>query len=118
MFLAIRGSSSKCDSLASLFASVKMSIIVVISWSILEKDDWLFVKQFSVVFVPSHIFEECDVVFNLAFCIQNIVRFAHIRKLVGFAVVVLESNFVLLCRVYAVGIIWSWCSSAVLFLCF
>ena len=57
-------------------------------------------------------------VFNLAFCIKNIVRFAYIWKLVGFAVVVLKSNFVLLCRVNAVGIIWSRCSSAVLFLCF
>lgn len=99
---------SQGNSFASLFASIEMSIVVIISWSILVENYWLFVKKFCICLVTPHVFEKSNVVLNLAFSICNIVRLANIWKLIDFTVVVLEPNFILLCRINTVRVIRSW----------
>ena len=95
-----------------------MSIIIIVCGSVLEKDDWFLVEHFGVGFVTFHIFEECDMIFNLALCFCNVVGLAHVWQLVQFTMVVLESYLVLLHRIYGMRIIWGRSCSVVPFLSF
>ncbi len=67
-----------------------MSIVIIIGGSVLEKDDWLLVKHFCVSLVTFHIFEKCDVIFDLTLCISDVVGLAHVWQLMNFTVVVLK----------------------------
>lgn len=57
-------------------------------------------------------------ILNLALGIDNIVRLTNIWELIYFTVIVLKSNFILLCWVNAVRIVWSWCCFVLSFLSF
>jgi hypothetical protein len=93
-----------------------MRIVVVISWSILEKDNWLLVKHLRVGLITFHVFKECDVIFDFALRLCNVMRLFNFRQLVSFPVIVLESNLMLLSRIESVRVIWSWSSFRMLFL--
>lgn len=84
-----------------------MRIVIIISWSVFEKDDWFFVKHFCVSLISLHVLKERYMIFDFAFSIHNIMRFTDIWKLIDVTVVVLESNLILLSWIYAVWIIRS-----------
>lgn len=70
---------SESNTLPCLVATVKMRIVVVVGWSVLEKDYWLFIKHLCVRLITFHVFEECDVIFNLTLGFCNVVGLAHVR---------------------------------------
>ena len=119
LLLVFRGTMSQSNSFASLlFSSIEMSIVVIISWSILIENYWLFVKKFCICLVTPHVFEESNVILNLALRICNVVRLANIWKLIHFTVVVLEPNFILLRRINTVSIVRSRSRSCFIMLLF
>lgn len=69
---------SECYTLTSLVSTVKMRIIVVVSGSILKEYYRLLVKHLCISLIPLHVFEECNVIFDLAFSVSNIVRLSDV----------------------------------------
>ena len=72
-------SVSECDSLSCLIAAVKMCIIVIVSGSVLKEDYWFLVKHLGISLITLHVFEKCDVIFDLALRFCNVLRLSNVR---------------------------------------